>query len=32
VRGGYSMQSPQGMVRVTAREFDSYVRKVIDEK
>ena len=27
--GGYSRQAPQGMVRLTAIEFDSYVRRVL---
>lgn len=29
VRGGYSFQAPQGMVRVTAVEFSDYVQKAI---
>jgi len=30
--GGFSKRSPQGMVRVSAAEFDDYVRKAIGEK
>ncbi len=30
--GGFSRQAPQGMVRLTAIEFDAHVRKVIGEK
>jgi len=29
VIGGYSMQAPQGMVRITAREFDAEVKRRI---
>jgi len=29
VSGGYSMQAPNGMVRITAREFDAAVRERI---
>ena len=29
VQGGYSMQAPNGMVRVTAREFSDAVRRFL---
>lgn len=29
VTGGYSMQAPQGMVRVTVRAFDDFIRKAL---
>lgn len=29
VRGGYSMQAPAGMVRVTVRAFEDFVRKAL---
>lgn len=31
VRGGFSMQAPQGMVRLTAQEFNDYVQRVISK-
>lgn len=31
VVGGYSMQAPHGMVRVTAMEFDAAVKKLVQE-
>lgn len=31
VRGGYSMQAPQGMVRISALEFNDYVQRAISQ-
>lgn len=28
---GYSVQAPQGMVRITMREYEGYVRKAVEE-
>jgi hypothetical protein len=31
VRGGYSMQAPQGMVRISALEYNDYVKRAISK-
>jgi len=31
VRGGYSMQAPQGMVRISAMQFNDYVQRAIQK-